>query len=137
MRRIPLAKPETLGNLSELKFAPFTDLAFVLLIIFVLLAPFLINQPDLTAATETSTEVAVAGPSQVYVLSLDEVGRMSIAGSQLDEDGLRDQLKSFVQSDPNIGIVIRADKRLRVEDLVKVMDAVKAAGITNLGVMTK
>lgn len=138
MQPISQTQPAPLGNLQELRFTPFLDLFFVLLIAFLLLAPFLVSEsaPGKSAEVSATTMVA-ARPSQVFALSIDQRGVVSFAGQQVEGDSLRDRMESLVESNPSVGVVIRSSKQLPVEELVKVMNAVKSAGVIHVGITTE
>ncbi|MEM7014514.1 MAG: biopolymer transporter ExbD [Verrucomicrobiota bacterium] len=125
-----------LGTLSELNVTPLLDLAFVLLIIFMITAPFLAQSSDLIIPTSNAADRAV-DPSQVQIIGMTNSGELSLGEQPLDAEALRLQLETMFEADPNLAVVIKADKRLTVEDVIGVMDLVKGVGITKVGMVTK
>jgi len=125
-----------MATLSELNVTPLLDLAFVLLIIFMITAPLLSESADLIIPTSNASREAV-NPEQVHLISVDQNRQVSLEDEDITATALRDRLMALYKADPQMAIVIRADRRLAVEDLVGVMDIVKNAGITKVGVVTK
>ncbi|MFT5469888.1 MAG: biopolymer transport protein ExbD [Verrucomicrobiales bacterium] len=130
------ASQSQMGTLSELNITPLLDLAFVLLIIFMITAPFLAESADLISPTSTASNDAV-DPNKVQVISVDQNRELALGDESISLEDLEARLISLSESDPALAVVIKADKRLTVQDLVKVMDAAKKAGITRIGVVTK
>ena len=125
-----------MGTLAELNVTPLLDLAFVLLIIFMITAPFLAESADLIIPTSKASREAVK-PDQVHVVSVNSDREISIGEETVTAEGLRDRFIEMHSDDPELAVVIKADKRLFVEDLIAVMDIFKNAGITKVGVVTK
>ena len=125
-----------MNSLAELNVTPLLDLCFVLLVIFMITAPFLTEQADLVIPTSKAARDAV-DPSKVKIVSLNQ-GRELFCEEQLvDLNSLRELLAKLHQQDEETSLVIRAHEGLSVADLVAVMDVAKNAGITRVGVVTK
>ena len=126
-----------MGTLSELNITPLLDLAFVLLIIFMITAPFLAESADLITPTSKASNEAV-DPNKVHIISVNQNREISFGDEPTDLEQLEARLKTMTEeADGEIAVVIKADKRLTVQDLVGVMDVAKKAGITRIGVVTK
>jgi biopolymer transport protein ExbD len=124
------------GSLAELNVTPLLDLAFVLLIIFMMTAPFLAESADLTIPTSKASRDAI-DPSQVHVVSVNRDRQMFLGEEEMTPAVLRGALMRLHAEDPQTALVIRADRQLLVEDLVAVMDIAKEVNITKVGVITK
>ncbi|RFC46866.1 MAG: biopolymer transport protein ExbD [Verrucomicrobia bacterium] len=124
------------GSLAELNVTPLLDLAFVLLIIFMMTAPFLAESADLTIPTSKASRDAI-DPSQVHVISVNRDRQMFLGEEEMTPAVLRAALMRLHAKDPQSALVIRADRQLLVEDLVAVMDLAKEVNITKVGVITK
>ena len=138
LRRQQLGGPaqQQMGTLAELNVTPLLDLAFVLLIIFMITAPFLAQSSDLIIPTSNASNRAV-DPSQVQVISVNQSGELSLGEEPMDAQSLQARLETMFEADPEFAVVIKADKRLTVEVAIGVMDIVKNAGITKVGMVTK
>ena len=122
-----------LTTLSELNVTPLLDLAFVLLIIFMITTPLMENSSKLVLPTNKAAEGAVE-PSQVETISIDKDALVTINNTPVASEAVEPALVALKESKPGLAVVIRAHKELSVQKLVDLMDALKRAGITKVGV---
>lgn len=133
MRRY--ASRQAFHSLSELNVTPLLDLAFVLLIIFMVTTPLIETSTELVVPTSKSAEGAV-DPRDVHFVSIDKAGTILLDKQPVSAEVLKGELEMLRQSVPGAAVAIRADKNLSVQVLVSVLDAVKGAGITKVGILT-
>jgi len=124
-----------LSTLSELNVTPLLDLAFVLLIIFMITTPLMENSSNLVLPTNKAAEGAVE-PSQVETISIDKDAQVTINNASVALDAVEPALAALKEAKPSLAVVIRAHKELSVQKLVDLMDALKRAGITKVGVVS-
>ena len=124
-----------LHTLSELNVTPLLDLAFVLLIIFMITTPLMENSVDLVVPTSEAAKHAV-DPKAVRTISINREAAMQFNGQPITLPELESELSRLKASLPEAAVVIRSDKELPVQKLVDVMDAVQRAKITKMGVVT-
>lgn len=125
-----------LHTLSELNVTPLLDLAFVLLIIFMITTPLMENSMDLIVPS-SSTAKAEVNPSQVQTLSIDRNDTLKLNEQAITSEELESRLALLKQEQPNLAIVVRPDRDLPVQNFVRVMDLLHKAGISKVGVMTR
>jgi biopolymer transport protein ExbD len=125
----------SLHTLSELNVTPLLDLAFVLLIIFMITTPLMENSVDLVIPTSEAAKHAV-DPNAVQTISINREALMQLNGQPIALPALESELSRLKASLPEVAVVIRSDKELPVQKLVDVMDAVQRAKITKMGVVT-
>ncbi|MEM0898298.1 MAG: biopolymer transporter ExbD [Verrucomicrobiota bacterium] len=130
------ARQYSLGTLSELNVTPLLDLAFVMLVIFMITAPFLAERSDLTIPSSKASHDAV-DPSKVITLSVDKFNRLELDETPVATASLVSELQALKAQKPGLGILVRAHANLPVQRLVEVMDAMRNAGIATVGVVTK
>ena len=124
-----------LHTLSELNVTPLLDLAFVLLIIFMITTPLMENSVDLVIPTSEAAKHAV-DPHAVQTIAINREGFIQFNGQPSALPEIESELSRLKASLPEIAVVIRSDKELPVQKLVDVMDAVQRAKITKMGVVT-
>ena len=134
MRRFSDRNP--LHTLSELNVTPLLDLAFVLLIIFMITTPLMENSMELVVPTSSTAKTEV-NPSQVQTVSIDRDDVLKLNEKVVTADDLESQLAALKQSQPGVAVVVRPHKELPVQNFVRVMDLLHKAGITKVGVMTR
>ena len=125
-----------LHTLTELNVTPLLDLAFVLLIIFLITTPLMDRSVDVVLPSSEAAKNAV-NPSAVQTVVLHRDESIDLNGTPLSLDELRGELARLHASDPEVAVVIRSHKELPVQRLVDAMDAVQRARITKVGVVTQ
>jgi biopolymer transport protein ExbD len=134
MRRY--SQRHNLSSLSEINITPLLDLAFVLLIIFMITTPLLENSMSLVIPSSGEKNPAI-NSSQVQTISIDRNEEIRLNNQVIDLDSLGAQLTELKQSNPDVAVVIRPDRELPVQKLVTLMDALQRAEITKVGIATK
>jgi biopolymer transport protein ExbD len=134
MRRY--SQRNSLSTLSEINITPLLDLAFVLLIIFMITTPLLENSMSLVIPSSGAASTPV-NASQVQTISIDRNEAITLNNHVVDLDSLSTQLIQLKQANPDVAVVIRPDRELPVQKLVALMDALQRAEITKVGIATK
>jgi biopolymer transport protein ExbD len=124
------------STLAELNVTPLLDLAFVLLVIFMITTPLMDNSINLTVPSSTATTNAV-NPDSVETISLSRDGVMKLDDRPLGFDELGPALAELKQQKPDLAVIVRSDKDLPVQKLVDVMDILQKTGIAKVGVATQ
>jgi len=127
---------QSLSTLSELNITPLLDLAFVLLIIFMITTPLLENSMNLVIPSSGATNSPI-NSSQVQTLSIDRSETIRFNNQAVDLETLTTQLIQLKQANPDVAIVIRPDRELPVQKLIALMDMLRRAQITKVGIATK
>ena len=127
---------QNLSTLSEINITPLLDLAFVLLIIFMITTPLLESSMNLVIPS-SGTKNPPINTSHVQTVSIDRTDTIRFNNQVMDLETLTTQLVQLKQSNPDIAIVIRPDRDLPVQKLIGVMDALQRAGMTKVGIATK
>jgi biopolymer transport protein ExbD len=127
---------QSLSTLSEINVTPLLDLAFVLLIIFMITTPLLESSMNLVIPSSDAANPPIK-TSQVQTVSIDRTDTIRFNNQVMDLKTLTAQLSLLKQANPDVAIVIRPDRELPVQKLIGLMDAVQQAGITKVGIATK
>ena len=133
MRRFSVR--HALHTLSELNITPLLDLAFVLLIIFMITTPLMENSVDLVLPTSDATKNRV-DPKGVQSIAIDQNAGVSLNGEARTLAALEQELAAMKSNDEDTAVIVRAHKDLAVQKLMNVMDAVQRAQIKRVGVVT-
>ena|SRR6186997_3340057 len=124
-----------LHTLSELNITPLLDLAFVLLIIFMITTPLMENSVDLVLPSSDATQTPV-DPGGVQSIAIDQNEAVTLNGAPTTLAALEQELAILKANDPEIAVIVRAHKELAVQKLMNVMDTVQRAQIKRVGVVT-
>jgi biopolymer transport protein ExbD len=112
------------------------DLAFVLLIIFMITTPLLENSKTLIIPSSATTNAPI-NPAAVQTISIDRNEVVRLNEEVIEPAALEPRLAALKQADPNIAVIIRPDRTLPVQKLVSLMDALQRAEITKVGIATQ
>ncbi len=126
----------SLTTLAELNITPLLDLAFVLLIIFMITTPLIENRVDLVVPSSSTAQTPV-NPSEVKTIEVIRSGELRMEGQIYEPAALELRLAEIKLSEPELAVVVRPDKELPVQQFIYVMDILKRVGIGKVGVMTR
>ena len=117
---------------NEINLTPMLDVVFIMLIFFIVTATFIkeagiqVERPDtLTADSQDDAAILIA------ISSNDEIW---VDREERDPRALRGVIERLHAENPKGSIVIQADENSTHETLVIVMEAAKAAGVTNVAI---
>ena len=125
-----------LSTLSEINITPLLDLAFVLLIIFMITTPLLENSVNLIIPSSGAANAPV-NSAQVQTISIDRREAIKINDKAVTQAELVTRLTELKRANPEVAIVIRPDRDLPVQKLIALMDALQHAQISKVGIATK
>src|SRR5262245_24388526 len=122
-------------TLSELNITPLLDLAFVLLVIFILTTAPPVNDMDITLPSAGENPKDAARKAQY--MSINNQGKITLNNVDMDEDGLLRTLVEFRKTDPDLNVVVRADSQIEFQRVVTVLDVLISAKIAKFGLATE
>ncbi|MFZ9933730.1 MAG: ExbD/TolR family protein [Chthoniobacterales bacterium] len=134
MRRYSDKQP--LSTLSEINVTPLLDLAFVLLIIFMITTPLMENSMDLIVPSSEAASKEV-DPKKVQMLSIDRNEVLKLNDVAMPPTEIEQRLATLRSENPATAVVVRPHRDLPVQQFIKVMDLVQRAGVMKVGVMTR
>lgn len=134
MRRY--SQRQSLSSLSEINITPLLDLAFVLLIIFMITTPLLENSVNLIIPSSSEKNPAI-NSSQVQTIAIDRAETIRLNNRIVDPDTLIAQLSELKRTNPEVAVVIRPDRELPVQKVISLMDVLQRTQITKVGIATK
>jgi biopolymer transport protein ExbD len=125
-----------LSSLSEINITPLLDLAFVLLIIFMITTPLLENSMSLIIPSSGATNPPV-NSGDLQTISIDRNETIKLNEQVVDTNTLTARLSELKRAHPDVAVVIRPDRELPVQKLVTLMAALQRAEITKVGIATR
>ncbi len=127
---------QSLQTLTDLNVTPLLDLAFVLLIIFMITTPLIENSLDLVVPT-SSTAKSEVDPSDVQMIAINRDATLELNESPVTPEQLESQLAAIKDANPQIAVVVRPDKDLAIQNFISIMDILQRLQISKVGVMTR
>lgn len=123
-----------LVTLSEINITPLLDLAFVLLIIFVITTPLLEKSIELKLPHGGTTEKKL-NKSDIRTVEI-AAGYYALDKRKLQLPQIISQLAGEARSNPNLVVYIRADKDCRYDLVAQIIDGCQKYGITRYSLRT-
>jgi biopolymer transport protein ExbD len=116
---------------DEINVTPMLDLAYVLLIIFIIMTTAAVQgvKIDLPKASATQN---LAQP-KTKVISIAEDGTVSLDAVPLSITELEAQLRNALANDPKLPVILKGDRTTQYEKLMTVLDLCSRVGITAIG----
>src|SRR5207248_9341764 len=109
---------------------------FVLLIILIISTAVLESSMTFVMPSSGATNPSVKS-SQVQIVSIDRSETIRFNNQVIDLKALTARLTELKQTNPDVAVVIRPDRELPVQKLIALMDALKQAQITKVGIATR
>ena len=123
---------------AEINVVPYIDVMLVLLIIFMVLSPLLIQGIEVNLPQTDTTKMSVQ--NEPLVISIDANGKyyINIGDEELpiDLEELKNKSLVIFSANPDIEVVFQGDKSVSFESVAKAMAAVQSVGIEKIGIVT-
>jgi len=121
--------------MSDINVTPFVDVMLVLLIIFMVTAPMMMQGVDVSLPEATSEPL----PSETdqLVITINKDNQVFISDYQVSLNFLREKLAKIMENRKDREVYLKADKQISYGMVVRVMAEIKAAGIEKLGMVTE
>ncbi len=122
--------------LSEINVTPFVDVMLVLLIVFMVAAPMMVQGVDV-ALPQTHHATSLDQAEDPLVVVIDHNGKITINETPVDVEGLGERLGYIFENRSSNNVFLRADTNVAYGKVVLVMSEIKSAGVQQLGVVTE
>jgi len=121
--------------MSDINVTPFVDVMLVLLVIFMVTAPMMLQGVEVDLPETTSQPLA--SKKENLIISINNKNQVFINDFQVTLDFLQEKLKKILEGRENREVYLRADKEISYGFVVRVMSELKGAGVENLGMVTE
>ena len=127
--------------LSEINVVPYIDVMLVLLGVFMVAAPLMV-QGVLINLPETSSEPLPREKSDPLIISIRDDGviyleNQSTQNLPLDLEKLSEKVTKIINANPSLQVVVRGDGKVRYQKVMELMSALQASGVEDVGLITK
>jgi biopolymer transport protein ExbD len=129
------ASAEEKDAYDEINITPMLDLAYVLLVIFIIMTTASVQgiTVNLPKASETP---AIAKP-KTKAVSITADGTVYLDTFPVSLPELENLLRQYKAQDPNLPVIIKADSTIQYQKIIDVLDIVGRLEITQLGLVTQ
>ncbi|WP_457574992.1 protein TolR [Desulfolithobacter sp.] len=121
--------------MAEINVTPLVDVMLVLLIIFMVAAPMMTQGIDVDLPQTTSK--SLRQEEEPLLISVNSKGEIFLGKVKVTTALLRQQLGAMPPEARKRPIYLRADRQVPYGQVVAIMDDIKQAGFTRLGMVTQ
>jgi len=119
---------------ADINVTSLVDVAFVLLIIFMITAPIMQGGVDVQLPQAAARPLQ---PKEGLVVSIDRQGRIFVDETPLRFDEFRAAFSALVASRRPSGVYLRADRRVDYGTVVQVLAVMRSAGVDDVGLVAE
>jgi biopolymer transport protein ExbD len=119
---------------EEINLSPLIDMVFILLIFFIVTTVFVeetgidVNKPEAASAVDLE--------KQSILIALTPKGEVVYGGRDIGVNGVRSLVQRLTRDDPDMPVILQADKAVSTERLVRVIDESKLGGAQVVNIST-
>jgi biopolymer transport protein TolR len=123
---------------SNINVTPMVDVMLVLLIIFMVITPMLQNKVQIDMAQVSNpTAMPDADKDDAIVVAITRDGAVFLGQNKVATSELGPQVRDKLADKPGKTIFIRADARAQFRAVEDAIDAVRSAGVDDVGLLTQ
>src|SRR5579863_3161058 len=122
-------------TLTELNITPLLDLAFVLLVIFIITTTPIVNDLDLSLPAASKHQKDP--PRKANYITVEADGKLWINKSAVDLTGLQQTLVGLRMDDPDLSVIVRGDGRAKYRQIRAVLDVCQQANVVKVELATE
>ncbi|ADD67746.1 Biopolymer transport protein ExbD/TolR [Denitrovibrio acetiphilus DSM 12809] len=127
MRRISSKKST---GADELNMTPMIDLIFLLLVFFIVTTSF--TKETGVDVARPAAKTAEKSEALTVMMAIDDTGAVFLEKKQIDVRSIRGRMSALSSDNPDISVMLVADRKANVEDVVAVMDQCRLAGVEKI-----
>ncbi len=123
--------------MAEINVTPLVDVMLVLLIIFMVTAPMMQEGVSVELPQAGGEPIAKDQQNQEVVIAVSGQGNIFVNEVAVQEDKLPEKIVEATKDRPSREVYLRADQSVPYGTVVRIMGALKKAGIATLNIITK
>jgi len=124
------------GTMSELNITPLLDLVFVLLVIFIITTPQMMNNLEVNLPTPKpppADNLPKPKPARIVVA---DTGQIALNDEVVTLPQLKGKLAALKAADAGLGVVLKGSDEVAYQVMVSVMDVLRQLDISKMGLAT-
>ena len=122
--------------MNDINVTPLVDVMLVLLIVFMITMPVLTHSIQINLPTTSSTKEQPKQDVKPVNLAVTAAGKYTLgeeSTNEMDLPAVKAKLEELAKNDPDAVLAINADKDTPYENVAKVLEVAKDAGIVKVG----
>jgi biopolymer transport protein ExbD len=126
------------STLNELNITPLLDLVFVLLVIFIITTPQMVNSLEMALPSGKPPPPNPTAPKpKINRILVDSKGTVFLNDAAVPDASLKESLRGIKAADPDPKFVVKGDDDVDYQGMIKVLDALQQLDITKVGLATQ
>jgi biopolymer transport protein ExbD len=125
------------STMSELNITPLLDLVFVLLVIFIITTPQLVNNLEMTLPSGKPPPQTNQPKPKHNLILVDDTGQAFLNDVAYTTAGLKDELSQMKDADPDLAVVVKGSDEVAYQGMINVLDVLRQLDITKVGLATQ
>ncbi len=124
------------GTMTELNITPLLDLVFVLLVIFIITTPQLMNNLEMNLPSGKPPPPKADKP-KVTRIEVAANRQLTLDGQSVTLPQLREKLAALKAAHPDLPVVVKGSDEVEFQGMVSVLDTLQQLDITKVGLATQ
>lgn len=127
---------------SEINVVPYLDVMLVLLVVFMITAPMLVQGVKVELPDADAKPIVLPKDQEMIIVSIDEKGTfyLNVGGDPKKPKSkiqIADIVSKIVKAKPNTMVLVEGDERVPYGVVVAMMAELQGAGVPNVGLITE
>ena len=124
------------SSLNELNITPLLDLVFVLLVIFIITTPQLVNNLEMNLPSGKPPPPNKEKP-KITRIEVDASSHITLDGAAVTVVELKTKLAALRADNPDLPVVVKGSDEVEFQGMVAVLDTLQQLDITKVGLATQ
>ena len=124
------------STLNELNITPLLDLVFVLLVIFIITTPQMMNNLEMNLPSGKPPPPQKEKP-KINRIAVDAAGQITLNDQPVTLPALKDDLQQIKSDNPDASVVVKGDDNVDYQNMISVLDILQQLDITKVGLATE
>jgi biopolymer transport protein ExbD len=134
--RLKKTSKRSQSTMHELNITPLLDLVFVLLVIFIITTPQMMNNLEMTLPSPKPPPPTNEKP-KINKISVEAGGQITLNDQPVTVPELKTGLQQLKTADPDLKVVVKGDDNADYQNLVAVLDTLQQLNISKVGLATE
>ena len=124
------------GTMTELNITPLLDLVFVLLVIFIITTPQMMNNLEMTLPSGKPPPPQKEKP-KINKIAVEANGQITLNEQNVTVPELKADLQTLKTTDPDLKVVVKGSDEADYQNMISVLDVLRQLDITKVGLATE
>jgi biopolymer transport protein ExbD len=125
------------SSLSELNITPLLDLVFVLLVIFIITTPQMMNNLEMTLPSGKLPPKTNQPKPKINKIVVDAKGQTFLNDESVTIPTLKDKLQQLQADNPDLSVVVKGADDVDYQNIINVLDVLRQLDISKVGLATE